>query len=135
MPTLQQMHKNTAASPRATAKLFLLMEELSYRHLYRVDGAHLGNFRIKSVLPYYDREDDLASNGFCGIASFTAAIFKVIEAQLRGFAHGHGKIHSLPDGSQGLYESLDNVVRKIRKLKEACRDKLPSDEELSLIHI
>ena len=28
MPTLQQMHRNTAASPRSTAKLFLLMEEL-----------------------------------------------------------------------------------------------------------
>ena len=33
MPTLQQMHMNTAASPRSTAKLFLLMEELSYRHM------------------------------------------------------------------------------------------------------
>ena len=32
MPTLQQMHKNIAASPRSTAKLFLLLEELSYRH-------------------------------------------------------------------------------------------------------
>ena len=33
MPTLQKMHQITAASPRSTAKLFLLMEELSYRHL------------------------------------------------------------------------------------------------------
>ncbi len=31
MPTLQKMHQLTAASPRSTAKLFLLMEELSYR--------------------------------------------------------------------------------------------------------
>ena len=46
MPTLQQMHKNTAASPRSTAKLFLLLEELSYRHLYRVDHAHLGAFKM-----------------------------------------------------------------------------------------
>ena len=45
MPTLQQMHRNTAASPRSTAKLFLLMEELSYRHLYRVDRAWLGEFQ------------------------------------------------------------------------------------------
>ena len=37
MPTLQEMHQRTAASPRSIAKLFLLMEELSYRHLYRVD--------------------------------------------------------------------------------------------------
>ena len=43
MPTLQKMHRITAASPRSTAKFFLLMEELSYRHLYRVDLAWLGN--------------------------------------------------------------------------------------------
>ena len=48
MPTLQQMHKNTAASPRSTAKFFLLMEELSYRHLYRIDRAHIGNFHLAS---------------------------------------------------------------------------------------
>ena len=46
MPTLREMHQKTAASPRSTAKLFLLLEELSYRHLYRVDRAGLGNFRI-----------------------------------------------------------------------------------------
>ena len=44
MPTLQKMHLRTAASPRSTAKFFLLMEELSYRHLYRVDQAWLLNF-------------------------------------------------------------------------------------------
>jgi hypothetical protein len=46
IPTLQQMHKNTAVSPRSTAKLFLLLEELSYGHLYRVRTAFFGNFRI-----------------------------------------------------------------------------------------
>ena len=48
MPTLQQMHKNTAASPRSTAKFFLLMEDLSYRHLYRIGRAHIGNFHLAS---------------------------------------------------------------------------------------
>ena len=50
MPTLQQMHKNTAASPRSTAKLFLLLEELSYRHLYRADRASLGNHGLRPLL-------------------------------------------------------------------------------------
>ena len=92
MPTLQQMHQKTAASPRSTAKLFLLMEELSYRHLYRVDSAWLGNFKIKSVLSYNDKEDDFASTGLSGLAHFVTALFKCIEAQARGFAHGHGKV-------------------------------------------
>ena len=130
MPTLQQMHKNTAASPRSTAKLFLLMEELSYRHLYRVDHAHLGNFQLSSAAGYQDREDDLASNGFCGLAAFAAALFKVIESQLRGFAHGHGKVHSVPDGSKELHDSLDNVVREIAKLKEASGHEHPADEDI-----
>ena len=54
------------------------MEELSYRHLYRVDRAHLGNFHLSTAAGYQDREDDLASNGLCGLAAFAAAVFKVI---------------------------------------------------------
>ena len=72
------------------------MEELTYRHLYRVDRAQLGNFRLSSAACRYDREDDLASNGLCGLAAFAAALFKVIESQQRGFAHGHEKHHSEP---------------------------------------
>ena len=130
MPTLQQMHKYTAASPRSTARLFLLMEELSYRHLYRVDRAHIGNFHLSSAASYTDREDDLCSNGLCGLAAFAAALFKVIEAQLRGFAHGHGRVYSVPDGSKELHDSLDNVVREIAKLKEASGDGHPGDEDI-----
>ena len=106
------------------------MEELSYRHLYRVDRAHLGNFHLPAATSYYDREDDLASNGFCGLAAFAAALFKVIESQQRGFAHGHGKVHSVPDGSKELHDSLDNVVREIAKLKEASGDGHPADEDI-----
>jgi hypothetical protein len=43
MPTLQEMHRKTAASPRTTAKFCLLMEELSYRHLYRVQRARIAS--------------------------------------------------------------------------------------------
>ena len=77
-----------------------------------------------------DREDDLCSNGFCGLAAFAAAVLKVIEAQQRGFAHGHGKVHSVPDGSKELHDSLDSVVREIAKLKEASGDRHPADEDI-----
>ena len=130
MPTLQQMHMKTAASPRSTARFFLLMEELSYRHLYRVDRAHLGNFNLHSAGGNLDREDDLASNGTCGLAAFTAAVFKVNESQQRGFAHGHGKVHSIPNGSKELYDSLENVVREVAKLKEASGDRHPADDDI-----
>ena len=116
MPTLQQMHIHTASSPRATYKLFTLFEELSYRHLYKVDQAWLGNFRLTSVNSFNDREDDFASNGLRGLADFTTAIFKCIEAQARGFAHGHGKVHSIPDGVTGLKQCLEKVTAQITKL-------------------
>ena len=60
----------------ATAKLFLLMEELSYRHLYRVQRAWLGNFALRSVLPMHLSEDDFASNGLRGLADFLTALLK-----------------------------------------------------------
>ena len=74
MPTLQQMHQKTAASPRSTAKLFLLLEELSYRHLYKVDCARLGKFLISSVNGWLSKEDDFASNGLRGLADFVTAL-------------------------------------------------------------
>ena len=115
MPTLQQMHKNTAASPRSTAKLFLLLEELSYRHLYRIDSAHLGCYHINAAAGMFAREDDCASSGFVGLAGFATALFKCLEAQARGFCHGHGKVHSIPTSMRGLYDSLDNVMREINR--------------------
>ena len=119
MPTLQQMHKYTAAFPRSTAKLFLLLEELSYRHLYRVDRAWLGNFRIHPVTGGTNREDDFASNGLRGVADFVLALLKCIEAQQRGFAHGHGKTHSVPDGMGGLEACLRETCMEISRLEHA----------------
>ena len=70
MPTLQEMHRRTAASPRSTAKLFLLLEELYYRHLYRVDHAQLGNFKIRSASGALLKEDDFAVEISRGSAGF-----------------------------------------------------------------
>ena len=119
MPTLQQMHRKIAASPRSTAKLFLLLEELSYRHLYRVDRAHLGNFHIPFPYGFLNREDDLVSNDLRGLADFVAAVFKCLEAQARGFAHGHGKVHIIPDGTTGLLQCLGEVLQEIKAFQDA----------------
>ena len=128
MPTLQSMHQKTAASPRSTAKLFLVLEELSYRHLYQVDRAWLGNFKLQSVCGFDTREDDFASNGMRGLADFVTALLKVIESQARGFAHGHGKVHSIPNGVQGLVQCLEDVKKEIQALeKNSCGARLPGD--------
>ena len=117
LPTLQVLHRNIAASPRSTAVFFLLMEELSYRHLYRVDRAFIGNFRIRPACNNFMREDDFASNGLRGLADFVTALFKCIESQARGFAHGHGKVHSIPDGTLGLLRCLEEVIEEIKSIE------------------
>jgi hypothetical protein len=127
------MHQLTAASPRSTAKLFLLMEELSYRHLYRVDRAWLGNFKISSPTSFDSREDDFASNGLRGLADFVTALFKCIEAQMRGFAHGHGKVHSIPDGVLGLLQCLKDVVEQINTIIDISGGEQPAEEVVDSI--
>jgi len=122
------MHQRTAASPRSTAKLFLLLEELSYRHLYRVDHAQLGNFKIRSASGALLKEDDFASNGLRGLADFVAALFKCMEAQARGFAHGHGKVHSIPDGTRDLLQCVEDVVQQIEALQALGGGAHPADE-------
>ena len=41
-------------------------------------------------------EDDFASSGDFGVAALIRALIKALEAQGRGFAHGHEKHHSEP---------------------------------------
>ena len=119
MPTLQEMHQRTTASPRWTAKVSLLLDEFSYRHLHRVDHAQLGNVKIRSASGALLKEDDFASNGLRGLADFVASLFKCMEAQTRGFAHGHGKVHSIPGGTRDLLQCLDDVVQEIEALEAA----------------
>ena len=104
------------------------MEELSYRHLYRVDQAWLGNFRLLCTAGALRKEDDFASNGLRGLADFVTALFKCIESQARGFAHGHGKVHSIPDGTLGLLRCLENVIKEINAIEEASGGEHPADD-------
>ena len=90
---------------------------MSNRHLYRVDHAQVGNFKIRSASGALLKEDDFASNGLRGLADFVASVFKCMEAQARGFAHGHGKVHSIPDGTRDLLQCLDDVVQEIEALE------------------
>ena len=102
------------------------MEELSYRHLYRVDRAWLGNFKLASPTRCNAREDDFASNGLRGLADFVTAVFKCIESQARGFAHGHGKVHSIPDGTLGLLRCLKEVIEEIKAIEASSGGQHPA---------
>ena len=97
MPTLQEMHKIVAARPMVQANLFLLLDALTHQHLLCARRVFIGRRKYDPTYrwsrePYV--EDDFSSSGDFGVVGFVRALIKALEAQGRGFAHGHEKTHS-----------------------------------------
>ena len=88
----------------------------------------MGNFKLASPTSLAAREDDFASNGLRGLADFVTALLKCIESQARGFAHGHGKVHSIPDGTLGLLRRLQEVIDEIKTIEAASGGQHPAEE-------
>ena len=91
MPSLRRMHEIVAADPRSQAKFFLLMSELHYRFLVGIERLHIG--RAVLAHPLHFVQDDVASSLQPCIAPGTTDVQAPLEAQGRGFTHGHGKGH------------------------------------------
>ena len=99
MPTSQDMHKIVALRPMIQANLFLLLDALTHVNLLATRRVFLGKRRYDATFkwarePYV--EDEYKSNGDLGIAGLVRGVIKALEAQGRGFAHGHEKVHSEP---------------------------------------
>ncbi len=96
MPTLQAMHRALAKHPMLQVELFLLLDELVHAELCCMK-AFIGmrKYGIRNAEQPV-REDDFASSIQIGIAQFPRSALKPLEAQGRGFTHGHGKIISVP---------------------------------------
>ena len=92
MPTLQAMHRALAKHPMLQVELFLLLDELVHTELCCMD-AFIGK---KAYGQQPHREDEFATTGQIGIAQFPRSALKPLEAQGRGFTHGHEKIISVP---------------------------------------
>jgi len=93
MPSLRRMHEIVAADPRAQCKFFLLMSELHYRFNIGVERLHIG--RSTLARPLRPIHDEVASSLQPCIAPGTTDVQAPLEAQGRGFTHGHGKGHSV----------------------------------------
>ena len=93
MPPLRRMHEIVAADPRAQAKFFLLMSELHYRYIIGIERLHIGRHTLAK--PRCAAEDECAASLQPCIAPGTISLQAPLEAQGRGFAHGHGKGHSI----------------------------------------
>merc|ERR1712185_550031 len=76
-------------------ELFLLLDDLVHTELCCMD-TFIGVRRYGLQDKQPAREDDFASNIQIGIAQFPRSALKPLEAQGRGFTHGHEKIISVP---------------------------------------
>ena len=95
MPTLQAMHRALAKHPMLQVELFLLLDELVHSELCCMN-VFIGKRRYGEDLLEPSREDDFATTGQVGIAQLPRSALKPLEAQGRGFTHGHEKIISVP---------------------------------------
>jgi len=95
MPTLQAMHRALAKHPMLQVELFLLLDDLVHSVLCCMN-AFIGKRRYGEDFLEPSREDDFATTGQVGIAQLPRSALKPLEAQGRGFTHGHEKIISVP---------------------------------------
>ena len=95
MPTLQDMHKIVAKSPRTQARLFLIMEQFVITESLCIQNAFIGTAAINSPeMPgsmIRACEDHMASSGEPGLADFAETLLSPLEAQGRGFSHAQKK--------------------------------------------
>ena len=81
------------------ANLFLFLDAITHQNLLCARRVFLGKQRYDPVFRWQREppvEDDFTSSGDFGISAFLRSLIKALEAQGRGFAHGHEKHHSEP---------------------------------------
>ena len=99
MPTSSEMHKIVAARPMVQAELFLHFDAISHRVLVCARMIILGRQKMDLCSRWAGEpvvENDFASTGDLGVSGLVRLTIKALEAQSRGFAHGHEKHHSEP---------------------------------------
>ena len=66
-------------------------------------------------------EDDVCSSGEVGLAGFAVQEMEPLEAQARGFTHGHRKVYGIPEAMSA------NVLREFQEFSAGKPDVNPSD--------
>ena len=130
MPTLRDMHRIVAAHPTIQARLFIHLERVLMTELLCIQGAFIGFVALDTMndsgLPgVHSYEDDYASNGEPGLANFATAVLDPLEAQGRGFSHGHKKTMGVPRTAEAkLRQMFEQDDGALRESLQRARDEL-----------
>ena len=124
MPTLAEMTRIAVTNPRAQAKFFLHMEELSFRYICGFDELHIGRTHLAQQTD--GREDDAAGSLQAGLVPVAAAAMAPGEHQGRGFMHAHAKLHSKVRGTtrRGLTEMMEMTDQQASDAGHRSREAL-----------
>ena len=96
MPTLKEMHKLVAQSPRAQTQFFLLMDDIVDHHILGFQGTYIGSHHLDRLIDFRLIEDNVPSTCVPGVAGLAESENEPFESQKRGFQHGHRKTTSIP---------------------------------------
>lgn len=126
MPTLKDMHKLIAQSPRAQSKFFILMDDIVDIYLLGFDQSFYGRHQVRQSFHQSEREDSLASTGMPALGGYGIAELEGMESQERGFQHGHRKKYGIPRTKEqhviDLFKEKDETV--LNSLLKAMKDAL-----------
>ena len=133
MPTLKEMHKLVAQSPRAQTKFFLLMDDIVDLHILGFQGTYIGSHVLGRLTDTRRIEDNMPSTCIPGVAGLAESENEPFESQMRGFQHGHRKSTSIPKQKASdvvhMLQATDsthlrNMIADFKKALIACAETL-----------
>jgi len=127
MPTLKEMHRLVARSPRAQVKFFLLMDDIVDLHFLGFQGTHVGTHVLEPLSPLRLTEDNTPSTCIPGTAGLGESENEPFESQQRGFQHGHRKCTTIPKRKES------DVVRMLRETDSKQLKEIIADFKRALI--
>ena len=74
------MHQHIAQSPRAQAKLFLLMDDIADIYFMGKHFSFVGRHPVRQSLHHCTREDNLVSTGFPSLGGYGISELEPFEA-------------------------------------------------------
>ena len=92
---MREIHRALAKDPALQARLYLLLDELVHTELL-CTTAFIGVQGYGRTRRGPRREDDYATTCQIGLAQLVRSALKPLEAQGRGFEHGHEKLMCVP---------------------------------------